>query len=496
MKIKNIIRLTCIVLCMCLFFPAQLASANEFEDYRFCFDPESEGFGVNKLSYGRSLLERVFSMESSDDYKAKCTLWFADYERTGSDDTAAALQQYKDKIASQLNIPVEDIHNNDEGICYYSAYITKRDFNRFKKESLVDNIIYNSWEVPTVDIPHYYYQKIDDGYLDAFMLDWKIPDDKRIPTAIRYKDPYSSAHDEEYTQELNDRVAQFDRSDYTSDEWRSLVSCLETRVRREIAMKCNADMAETFDLPKENIVKTDFGRNLIWAYLNKDETRKLLDNEYITNINYEEMIEPQSWNDDTCISRELLQRFDGSDKKYNVVITVGFRSSKEYYRDQFFEWMRWTQEKSEKFADTYLADKDTRCIGKVIYVELTEKEIRGLDWVHQVIGTISDIDLAENLSMNDVPVYEEYFEDIEDLFEASDSMKIQRMVVGLDKYEYSERYDVDSDGKLSNRDAMYILRSTISLENISPEFRYKHKIMNFYKDLGIQTYDDSYYPTA
>jgi len=153
----------------------------------------------------------------------------------------------------------------------------------------------------------------------------------------------------------------------------------------------------------------------------------------------------------------------------------------------FFSWLNDTQEKTEEFADIYLAHNDTRCIGNVIYTELTENEIRALDWVHCVKGKIDSIDLAGDLTKNDIPECVEGFPDIEYVFEASTSLKIQRMVLGLDAYEYDEHMDVDGDGILTNRDAMYILRSTIHLENISPELKYRLQMTRFFNNMDSIT---------
>ncbi len=485
MSIKKLIRLICIVLCVCLFLPSLFAYAVEDDNYRYRFDPNTEGFGFDSSSADRAFLAKVLLMEVYGKSKQPCTLWFADYDRSSFGDSAEALQQYKEKLASQLNIPIEDILNNDSGICYYITNISKTDLEWFKKEPLIDTVEYNTEKVCTVDIPEFN-EKIE-YLLETFVLDWKIPDDKKIPVAIWYNDNDWEGNYEKRTKAFNELISQYNQSDYTNTEWNSLVKEIETKVRREITMKCNADMAETFDIPEEDIVRTDFGRNLIWAYLGKSDILRLADDNCVTSIEYEEMIEPQSWTDDTCISDELLRIFDGSDKKYNVVITMKDRPEDSLSKANFFNWLYSEQKRSEEFADIYLTYNDTKCIGNIIYTELAESQIRGLDWVHCVTGKMSSIAPAGDLTKNDIPECVEGFPDIEYVFEASTSLKIQRMVLGLDTYEYDEHMDVDGDGILTNRDAMYILRSTIKLEQISPELKYRLQMTHFFNNMDSIT---------
>lgn len=306
------------------------------------------------------------------------------------------------------------------------------------------------------------------------------PDGEKIPCYLWFNDLDWSEIEKQamdYYKDLDDSISESEKiSNYSQ-----YLSILQDKAIREY----NEKIFSQLGLPKDDIIDDDTGTPCYIINLSKEDIARLKTDPNVWEIFYyrdEDVVA-----DDETISykidRKLIDRLGDGVNTYKVLILLKYEPSESLSNEPFEVRFDDSHSLTEKFVQKYLADVDCKYISTVIFAEIKGDAIKALADIPEVASIIS----AENLTKEDIPEYVREFPRESDVFTATDSLKVQRMALGLDKYKYSEGYDVDSDGKLTNRDAMYILRSTINLENITPAFRYKHKVMRFFKSLDIPT---------
>lgn len=276
--------------------------------------------------------------------------------------------------------------------------------------------------------------------------------------------------------------------DLTEEEWTDNYLWNIRHLQDEIFKQENPKIVESLNLSEEDIIG-DYTNSVPCLILNltKKDIERIAENQYVTAIYYIDPYQEPSNDLRTYkqnIDRNLYTDFSRleEDGKCSVVIVLLFGFEENGNSKKFGHFYE-AQPFAEDFVKKNLPNHDCKMLSTIVYTELTLAEAESLAELPEV----AFIKSAGNLTKSDIPDYREDFPAVETTFDASSSLRVQRMVLGLDEYKYSQTDDVDGDGKLTNRDAMFILRSTINLEHISPKFTYEQQVKRFYSSLDIPT---------